>query len=140
MLNGVLRTRWKIFYKTTEKCLAKILKAIQQKYWYLVCKHIEKCSQKILTRVLPKCWEGVCKTIEKCSAKLLRRVPNSDKKTNNFFPKTQGLGLFPATSWLRDFEMLKDKKHLLREKPFEKLWYRLVHKKGDTADEWSYDS
>ena len=131
------------------------MKNFLQNYWEMPCKNIESYSAKILILGLQTHWEVLPKNTDTCFAEMLRGglqnnwkvfckiTKESSKlwqKNEQLLSKNSGTWSFSATSWLRDFEMLKDKKHLLREKPFEKLWYRLVHKKGDTADEWSYDS
>ena len=67
-------------------------------YWETSPKNTERCSVNLLRYVL----KGVLKTDEKFSVKLLTNILKNTENNveNNFIVKTQGLGLFPVTSWL----------------------------------------
>ena len=70
---------------------AKILVGVQQKYWGVFNKSTESWSEKILRGFVRKYYKEFCKIAEG-SLTLWH-------KTNNFLVKTQGLLLFPVTSW-----------------------------------------
>ena len=86
-----------MFCKTTVICSAKALKDFLKTCWGVSCKTTKRFSAKILKRaektlkcVLQKYRDMFCKTDEESSTLW--------HKMNNFLVKTQGLGMFHATS------------------------------------------
>ena len=88
---GVQKTCWEVFCKTTEKYSIKVMKDVLQKHQYVFCKNTGRCSAKILRGFQQKYWKMFFKTVDGSSTFW--------HKMNNLLIKLQGPGLFTVTIW-----------------------------------------
>ena len=111
-----------MFWKHAERIFAKVLGNCLQKYWKV-------CSVKILILRLLKHCELFCKTTERYYAEILRGIlqkywmllyeiseGSSNHKIIDFLVKSQVLGLFPVTPWLKFLVLIQTRKRWHKKK------------------------